>query len=66
VIAADTDTTPVDIGSWISGNTYVTGNATRMAATEVRRKLMDIAAEKMEIATDDLVMANKAVHVVGS
>ena len=25
VIAADTETTPVDIGSWISGNAYVTG-----------------------------------------
>ena len=66
VLAADTDTTPVDIGSWISGNTYVTGNATRMAATEVRKKLLNIAAEKMEIGTADLVMANKAVHVVGS
>ena len=66
VIAADTDTTPVDIGSWISGNTYVTGNATRMAATEVRKKLLNIAAEKMEIGIDDLVMANKAIHVVGS
>ena len=66
VIAADTDTTPVDIGSWISGNTYVTGNATRMAATEVRKKLMNIAAEKLEIAIDDLVMTDKAVHVVGS
>jgi len=66
VIAADTDTTPVDIGSWISGNTYVTGNATRMAATDVRKKLLHIAAEKMEIAEDDLVMADKAVHVVGS
>jgi CO/xanthine dehydrogenase Mo-binding subunit len=66
VIAADTDTTPVDIGSWISGNTYVTGNATRMAATEVRKKLLNIAAEKMEIGLDDLVMANKAVHAIGS
>lgn len=66
VLAADTDTTPVDIGSWISGGTYVTGNATRMAATEVRKKLLNIAAEKMEIGTADLVMANKAVHVVGS
>jgi 4-hydroxybenzoyl-CoA reductase subunit alpha len=66
VIAADTDTTPVDIGSWISGNTYVTGNATRMAATEVRKKLLNIAAEKMEIAQDDLVMADKAVQVIGS
>jgi CO/xanthine dehydrogenase Mo-binding subunit len=66
VIAADTDATPVDIGSWISGNTYVTGNATRMAATEVRKKLLNIAAEKMEIDIDDLVMKDKAVHVVGS
>jgi len=66
VLAADTDTTPVDIGSWISGNTYVTGNATRVAATEVRKKLLDIAAEKMEIGIADLVMANKAVHAVGS
>jgi len=66
VIAADTETTPVDIGSWISGNTYVTGNATRMAASEVRKKLLNIAAEKMEVAIDDLVMANKAVQVVGS
>jgi len=66
VLAADTDTTPVDIGSWISGNTYVTGNATRMAATEVRKKLLNIAAEKMEIGIADLAMANKAVYVVGS
>ena len=66
VIAADTDTTPVDIGSWISGNTYVTGNATRMAATEVRKKLLHIAAEKMEIGIADLVMANKAIYAVGS
>ncbi|MDY7037037.1 MAG: molybdopterin cofactor-binding domain-containing protein, partial [Thermodesulfobacteriota bacterium] len=27
IIAADTETTPVDIGSWISGNAYVSGNA---------------------------------------
>jgi 4-hydroxybenzoyl-CoA reductase subunit alpha len=66
IIAADTDTTPVDIGSWISGNTYVTGNATRMAATDVRKKLLNIAAEKMEIAEDDLVIADKAVHAAGS
>ena len=66
VTAADTETTPVDIGSWISGSTYVTGNATRMAASEVRKKLMNIAAEEMEIALDDLVMADKAVQVVGS
>jgi CO/xanthine dehydrogenase Mo-binding subunit len=66
VIAADTETTPVDIGSWISGNAYVTGNATREAATEVRKKILDIAAEEMEANVNDLVMKDKGVHVAGS
>ena len=66
VIAADTETTPVDIGSWISGNAYVTGNATREAATEVRKKLLDIAAQEMEANVKDLVMEDKAVYVAGS
>lgn len=66
VIAADTETTPVDIGSWISGNAYVTGNAVRMAATEVRRKLLEIAADELEANLEDLVLENKSVYVVGS
>ena len=36
VVAADTETTPVDIGSWISGLTYVTGNAVKKAAQEAK------------------------------
>jgi CO/xanthine dehydrogenase Mo-binding subunit len=66
VIAADTETTPVDIGSWISGNAYVTGNATRVAATEVRKKLLDVAAEEMEANVEDLVLEEKSVSVAGS
>ncbi|MBW1997344.1 MAG: molybdopterin-dependent oxidoreductase [Deltaproteobacteria bacterium] len=66
VIAADTETTPVDIGSWISGNAYVTGNATRVAATEVRKKLLDMAARELEANVEDLVVEEKSVHVAGS
>ena len=66
VIAADTETTPVDIGAWISGGAYVSGNATREAATEVRKKLLDIAAEEMEANVDDLVLEDKSVYVKGS
>ncbi|MFH1350235.1 MAG: xanthine dehydrogenase family protein molybdopterin-binding subunit [Pseudomonadota bacterium] len=66
VIAADTETTPVDIGSWISGNAYVSGNATRIAATEVRKKLLEIAAEEMEANVRDLVLESKGVYVAGS
>jgi 4-hydroxybenzoyl-CoA reductase subunit alpha len=66
VIAADTETTPVDIGSWISGNAYVTGNATRAASSEVRKKLLDMAAEEMEANVADLKLGDKYVYVVGS
>lgn len=66
VIAADTETTPVDIGSWISGNAYVTGNAARVAATEVRKKLLELAAEELEANPEDLVFENKSVYVAGS
>lgn len=66
VISADTETTPVDIGSWISANAYVTGNAARMAATAVRKKLLDIAAEELEANIEDLVVKNKSVYVTGS
>jgi CO/xanthine dehydrogenase Mo-binding subunit len=66
VIAADTETTPVDIGSWISGNAYVTGNASRVAATQVRKKLLDLAANDLEANIEDLVLENKRIYVAGS
>ncbi|HTY25451.1 MAG TPA: xanthine dehydrogenase family protein molybdopterin-binding subunit [Desulfomonilaceae bacterium] len=66
VIAADTETTPVDIGSWISGNAYVTGNAARVAAGEVRKKLLELAAEALEANIGDLVVDEKSVYVTGS
>ena len=66
VVAADTETTPVDIGSWISGNAYVCGNAARVAAGNVRETLMELAAEELEASIEDLVVRDKRVHVAGS
>ena len=66
VTAADTETTPVDIGSWISGNAYVSGNATRMAAGEVRKKLIDLASEALEANAEDLILKDKRIYVAGS
>ena len=66
VVAADTETTPVDIGSWISGGAYVSGNAVRSAADEARRKLLDVASEELEASVEDLVLADKSVWVRGS
>ncbi|VBB47442.1 putative 4-hydroxybenzoyl-CoA reductase, alpha subunit [uncultured Desulfatiglans sp.] len=66
VIAADTETTPVDIGSWISGNAYVCGNATRVAAGNVRTQLLELASQQLEASIDDLVLKDKKVYVAGS
>ncbi|MCP4576828.1 MAG: molybdopterin-dependent oxidoreductase [Deltaproteobacteria bacterium] len=66
VVAADTETTPVDIGSWISGNAYVCGNAARVAAGDVREKLKEIAAGELEADTRDLMVKDKRVYVTGS
>lgn len=65
IVAADTETTPVDIGVWISGNAYVTGNAAREAAAAVRRKILEIAAEGLGAAVDQLVLSEQAVAVQG-
>jgi len=66
VIAADTETTPVDIGAWISGGAYVSGNAARVAAEEVRNKLLEIAEEELEANREDLVVDDKSIYVMGS
>jgi len=66
IVAADTETTPVDIGVWISGNAYVTGNATREAAGNVRQKLIILAAEELKVHMDDLMVHDKHIHVIGS
>src|SRR5213083_702760 len=47
VIAADTDLTPIDIGSYSSRVTFMAGNATLRAAQEVRKQIATAAAKKM-------------------
>ncbi len=61
IVASDTDATPQDIGAWISGMTYVTGNAARQAAGNAREKLLRVAAEQMNVPASDLRVEDKTV-----
>jgi CO/xanthine dehydrogenase Mo-binding subunit len=63
VFAADTETTTQDIGSWISGLTYVTGNAAKLAAENAMKKLLDVAAEVLDADVKDLEAQNKEIFV---
>ncbi|MEW6375715.1 MAG: xanthine dehydrogenase family protein molybdopterin-binding subunit [Thermodesulfobacteriota bacterium] len=66
VVAADTETTPVDIGSWISGGAYVSGNAVKIAASDARRQLFEVAAKELEANPEELIAKNREIFVKGS
>jgi CO/xanthine dehydrogenase Mo-binding subunit len=63
VVAADTETTPVDIGSWISGLTYVTGNAVKKAAQEAKKLLLSSAAKELEAGPEDCELRDRRIYL---
>jgi 4-hydroxybenzoyl-CoA reductase subunit alpha len=66
VIAADTDLTPIDIGSYSSRVTFMAGNATLRAAEDVKKRIAAAAAKKMNCAPDDLTFREDLVFKKGS
>src|SRR5438045_3061055 len=58
VVAADTDVTPIDIGSYSSRVTFMAGNATLRAAQEVKKQIAAAAAKKLDCAPEDLIFSN--------
>src|SRR5215471_4020330 len=61
VVTADTDLTPVDLGSYSSRVTLMTGNAALQAAERAREVLVAAAAEKLAIPQARLVFADGRV-----
>lgn len=66
VIAADTDLTPIDIGSYSSRVTFMNGNASLRAAEDVKKKIVAAAATKMNCALDAVIMRNDMVWKRGT
>jgi len=66
VIAADTDLTPIDIGSYSSRVTFMAGNATLRAAVEVKKLIAAAAANTMKCDAGDLVFREDLVFKKGS
>jgi len=66
VIAADTDLTPIDIGSYSSRVTFMNGNASLRAAQDVRKKIAAAAAVKMNCAPEDVMMRDDRVWKLGT
>jgi 4-hydroxybenzoyl-CoA reductase alpha subunit len=50
----DSDISPIDLGAYSSRTTLMGGNAVRMAAEDVLRKLLPVAAEMLSCPVNDL------------
>jgi len=61
IVAADTDLTPIDIGSYSSRVTFMAGNATLRAAQEVRKQIASAAAKKMDCVPESLIFRGDSV-----
>src|SRR5436190_17952704 len=61
VVAADTDLTPIDIGSYSSRVTFMAGNATMRAAQEVQKQIAVAAARKMNCPVEELIFRDDHV-----
>jgi len=61
VVAADTDLTPIDIGSYSSRVTFMNGNACLRAAEDVKKKIVAAASRKMACPAEDVVMCEDRV-----
>jgi xanthine dehydrogenase molybdenum-binding subunit len=66
VVHGDTDVVPWDIGAFASHTTYMGGRVAQMAAAEVKKQLLAIAAEALEAAHQDLEVRQGIVRVKGS
>jgi CO/xanthine dehydrogenase Mo-binding subunit len=62
VLSADTDLTPVDLGSYSSRVTVMTGNAAIDACGKLKPLLRDAASHALEVPPDDLEFAGGTIR----
>jgi len=65
LITADTEVTPSDPGSYSMCETFVGGNAVRLAAKDAKGKLFKFAARALEAKPEDLEARGRKIFVKG-
>jgi CO/xanthine dehydrogenase Mo-binding subunit len=66
VEAPDTDIAPFGLGTWGDRGTFIGGGAVKLAATDARKQLLNIAAEMLEADASDLECREGKIFVKGS
>jgi 4-hydroxybenzoyl-CoA reductase subunit alpha len=61
--SGDTETTPFDTGSFASRVTFISGNATILAARDAKKQILDVVAQEIQLNADDLdIKAEEVIH----
>jgi xanthine dehydrogenase molybdenum-binding subunit len=63
VVTGETDSTMFDIGEAASGGCYQIGHAVIRAAEEAKKELLGLAAKKLGVAVDELIIQNRQIYV---
>ncbi len=61
LVTADTDLTPIDLGSYSSRVTFMAGNAAVEAAEKMRALILEAAAEKLQVPAGRLIARARRV-----
>ena len=61
VYSSDTDMTPFDTGAYASSTTYVSGNAVRLAAEQVRGQILEVASSMLDEDVANLRIGSERV-----
>lgn len=62
VIAGDTGITPIDLGSYSSRVTFMSGNAALQATKGLKEKLFEVASEVLEVVPDQLAIGDYRIY----
>ncbi len=66
LINADTEVTPSDPGSYSMCETFIGGNAVRLAAQDVKKKLFKIAAGEFGVGDEELSAKDRQIFVTNN
>lgn len=62
VYSSDTDMTPFDTGAYASSTTYLSGEAVRRTALEVRKQIIGVAAKILHVEEDEIRIENSTAY----
>lgn len=66
VVSGDTEITPFDLGTFASRVTFISGNAVKAAAEDVKKQVFTFVAEQLEANGSDLIARDRRIYVKGS